>query len=332
MVNGDDPYNVDERIKNYFQNLGKPDKDDPQYIFGKGAIETAGLQGMARGMAQMGTVHGKSPSAESFVDSSNKSLQGLGTLAKEPVIDPQVMQYLQTKMKHPKGVQGIAYQKGPITPNNTASNYNPQTGEYEDTGFKVRVPPASPGKLPPVDKRALAADEAEANYVQKNNLYTDLMSQYDNAGIFTGPVMGNVGSFMNERGLSVNKDFDALNQNVMSMTNQYIKEITGASASASEMKRLQGNLPRPGQTRALFESKVRGLEKEVQSIVNEKRLAAGLSPIDFNKPISPQLKNRASPLQNLPQKNSSQPASSAPLTPEELEELKRLKSLENGGN
>jgi hypothetical protein len=147
MMNGD-PYGVDERIKNYFQNLGKPDKDDPQYIFGKGAIETAGLQGMARGMAQMGTVHGKSPSAESFVDSSNKSLQGLGTLAKEPVIDPQVMEYLKAKYKrNDAGLPEYRPISNPLE-GNVQGFYDPKNPTNIVEGPKLYDKPQAPREQP----------------------------------------------------------------------------------------------------------------------------------------------------------------------------------------
>ena len=306
--------------------------DSPYDEYNKASIESGALSGIAGGMAQLGTVHGKTPDPSPYIKASQRMLDPLKQSAmqieKERSVDPRILAYL-TK-NQPKAAGGTQYKplSAPLQ-GNVQGFYNPQNPNEIVTGPKLYDKPTV-AKAP--SKEVNAATAAEATYVGKNNLYTDLMSQYDKAGFFTGPIGGNIGNLMNERGFSVNADFDALNQNVMSMTNQYIKEITGASASAGEMKRLQGNLPRPGQSKALFESKVRGLEKEAQAIVNEKRMAAGFAPIDFTKPIGPQIQSRSSPLQNInqiPGQTQQAPAGNKPpLSPAEMKELEELEAIE----
>jgi hypothetical protein len=100
-------------------------------------------------MAQLGTVHGKTPSVQPFIDSSTKALGGIQALAKEPLVDPQVMEYLIAKVKHAPG-QGnktTIFQKGPTTPEGYATTFDPATGTYKPTTQKVKVP-APPGSAP----------------------------------------------------------------------------------------------------------------------------------------------------------------------------------------
>ena len=316
------------RKKLMAQLQGTREVDSPYDAYNKASIESGALSGIAGGMAQLGTVHGKTPDPSPYIKASQRMLDPLKQSAmqieKDRSVDPRILQYLTKK-------QSTTQYKPLSNPlqGNVQGFYNPTNPAEIIKGPRLYDKPVSE-KAP--SKEVNAATAAEASYVGKNNLYNDLMTQYDNAGLFTGPIGGNIGNVINAAGFSVNADFDALNQNIMSMTNQYIKEITGASASANEMKRLQGNLPRPGQSKALFESKVRGLEKEAQAIVNEKRMAAGFAPIDFNQPIGPQIKNRASPLQNvqkIPGQTQQAPApNKPPLTPAELKELQELEALE----
>jgi hypothetical protein len=326
-------YKMDEMVRRKLLSQMQNERgvDDPYDEYSKASIDSATLGGFAGGMAQLGTVHGKTPDASPYIEASQRMLQPLKESAmqieKQRQVDPRVLDYL-TKSQPKTAIGKLLPQR------NTANEYLYQDpdGGVRSSGIQGYNRPHAPQAPKAPSKEVNAATAAEATYVGKNNLYTDLMSQYDKAGFFTGPIGGNIGNLMNERGFSVNADFDALNQNVMSMTNQYIKEITGASASAGEMKRLQGNLPRPGQTKALFESKVRGLEKEAQAIVNEKRMAAGFAPIDFTRPIGPQIQSKTSPLQNInqiPGKTPQAPAGNKPpLTPAELKELEELEALE----
>lgn len=321
------------RKKLMAQMQGNRGVDSPYDEYNKASIESGALSGIAGGMAQLGTVHGKTPDPSPYIKASQRMLdplkQSAMQLEKERSIDPRVIAYLQ-KSQPKVAATGPQYKplSAPLQ-GNVQGFYNAQNPSDIITGPKLYDKPTQP-KSP--SKEVNAASAAEAHYVEKSNLFNDLMKQYENAGLFTGPIGGNIGNIINAAGFSVNADFDALNQNIMSMTNQYIKEITGASASAQEMKRLQGNLPRPGQSKALFESKVRGLEKEAQAIVNEKRMAAGFAPIDFTRPVGPQIKNKTSPLQNLqqiPGQNPQAPVGNKPpLTPAELKELQELEALE----
>jgi len=143
-----DPFDMDERVKKYLKTRGqRADPDSPQFKYGMGAIEQAGLQGMARGMAQMGTVHGKAPSAEPFVESSKQGMVGMESLAKQPEIDPQVMKYILDRTKPASGGNTTIFQKGPTTPAGYATTFDPTTGTYKETTQKVKVAPP-PGSAP----------------------------------------------------------------------------------------------------------------------------------------------------------------------------------------
>ena len=144
-----DPFDMDERVKNYLKSRGqRADPDSPEYKYGIGAIEQGGLQGIARGMAQMGTVHGKTPSAEPFVESSKQGMVGMEALAKQPAIDPQVMKYILDRTKPVStGNKTTIFQKGPPTPEGFATTFDTSTGTYKETSQKVKVPPP-PGSAP----------------------------------------------------------------------------------------------------------------------------------------------------------------------------------------
>lgn len=81
-------YNLDERVLRYLTNK-QPDLT-PGY-----QIDNAAHQGMASGFAQLGTVHGYTPSAQPYIDSAKQMQQLSGKT--EPAVDPRLVQYLMSK-------------------------------------------------------------------------------------------------------------------------------------------------------------------------------------------------------------------------------------------
>lgn len=159
MAGNMDPFNMDERVRKYLEAKTKQEPYDPQYVYGKGAIETAGLQGIAGGMAQMGTVHGKTPSVQPYIDSSSKALGGIQALAKEPLMDPQVMQYIMSRTKHPQNPVSKTTQDKLLPQKNAQGNYLKQEsgGGITDSGIRGYEPPRA-------EKEPKPPKTNEANY------------------------------------------------------------------------------------------------------------------------------------------------------------------------
>lgn len=230
---GNEPFDLDERVKNYLKYRERGNPNDPQYMYGKGAIEQAGLQGVARGMAQLGTVHGKAPSAEPFVQASEKGLEGLEVQAKEPAIDPQVMQYLLSRTKHPG--------KNPLTASkllpqrNESGNYLMQdnTGGIVDSNIKGYTPPVaekekkSEGSNLPIDKKKT---------VEK--LATDIAQYKSSRGLLEGGIQQYNNSLAAYKKSGIKADSDAVVRNGQALLKVLNSPLGSDAVGAEEVQRI----------------------------------------------------------------------------------------------
>lgn len=116
-----------------------------------------------------------------------------------------------------------------------------------------------PNAMAARDMRLKAADE--------------LMSLYEAADKKNevGPVMGRISRLKSDFGFSNSPETDLLNTKMMTTLNQYIHDITGASAGVEEQKRLKAALGDITNDKALFKTKLKAGLDEADKIIEEMR-------------------------------------------------------------
>lgn len=129
-------------------------------------IESSALQGIAGGMAQLGTVHGKTPDARPYQAASQGMSKALynNVSGNESQFDPRILAYLA------KGQQ--KQQQGKLLPQRDSRGFyleQDQTGEIKPSQFKGYDQPKDP-KAPrpegadlPIDKKKEVESLASAN-------------------------------------------------------------------------------------------------------------------------------------------------------------------------
>lgn len=348
MVNGNfDPYEMDERVKNYLKTLGVSDKDDPKYLFGKGAIETAGAQGIAGGLAQIGTVHGKTPSVDPFIKSSDKSLQGLQMQAKEPVIDPQVMEYLQTRAKHPGKMVAPKldeWKKGQVGPNGDQYWYRTNANGQLETKVEGKAHVAPPAQAASQEKKQGLANAAAYAGQAQMGIFNRMEQDYDKAykAGYAGPTAGKVYGLKSKFGSDVSPEFDRLRNDSERDLIEYVKAMSGTAASDKERKNIQSTLPTPDLDPGQFKIRMNATKEKLLQTINKNLLENGYSPMTMED-----LEAGRSPLLygNKKQKGNAntginagtEPPKAPPppggpqMTPEQQQELKIRRALKQGG-
>lgn len=86
----------------------------------------------------------------------------------------------------------------------------------------------------------------------------------------TGPVEGQIKSVANSMGLSVNKDFDSLKNDIANMVAMRIHAISGTASSKSEAARLEEGLPSVADSHALFVHKLKAVEERSRRYLDTK--------------------------------------------------------------
>jgi len=309
-----DPFDMDERVKNYLMKKGERGFEDPQYMYGKGAIETAGLQGIAGGMAQMGTVHGKTPSVQPYVDSSSKALGGLQALAKEPLIDPQVMEYIKSRSKQPLTSKAPA--TGKLLPQkNAKGNYLKQesTGEVVDSGIQGYEAPR-PEKDPKSEGYNLPIDKKKT--VEK--LASDIAAYKSSRGLLEGGIQQYNAALSAYKKSGRKEDSDAVVRNGQALLKVLNSPLGSDAVGAEEVARIGNalkyqfaNITNPG---AFWGFDFNGFQRQLNSARDKVKYAED----SLQKQIDTTM-GRA------PQKQQLSPEEQA-----ELEELKKLEEAEKG--
>jgi hypothetical protein len=90
-----------------------------------------------------------------------------------------------------------------------------------------------------------------------------------------GPIAGRISKFKNQWGLSNSPATDNLNIKMLSALNNYIKEITGATATVGESKRLEAVMGDITNDEKLFRTKLKASLDEADAIIQEKMAARG---------------------------------------------------------
>lgn len=341
MVNGNfDPYEMDERVKNYLKTLGVSDRDDPKYLFGKGAIETAGAQGIAGGLAQIGTVHGKTPSVDPFIKSSDKSLQGLQLQAQEPIIDPQVMQYLQTRYKHPgeKAKTSVWKPTGKVT-NQGFQIYANEKGEEKIGDTTTRLPPAT--EKSPSKAQGEAAGQTFSAQTQFG-IFKRMTDDFNKATAegYTGPFKGKYYLAKARLGNTVSPEFDRLNVQLSKDLIDYVKETSGTAASDRERVNIAKTMPQLDMDPEVFQTNMQITKEKLLNVVNSNRVKANLPTITMAEMESGQIPpekwkpntkkgNALTPQSVAPLQNNLPPGPA--LTPEQKKELEIRRAKKQGG-
>lgn len=193
-----DQNDVRTRLMNYYKNALNPRRFDaplsPTDIYTRSALQTGGLQGMAQGLAQAGTVFSKTPTADSFVQSSDKTTKALAEnaaqIAQSSKIDPRIAEYL---LKQPK--------KSPLkstsftTPGGKPVYFDPDTGQFKAGDINVYRKPEKEGKEGgeklPIDAEEKvkifskkSAEMQSGNIALKTriNEYKSLLEKYEKTG------------------------------------------------------------------------------------------------------------------------------------------------------
>lgn len=108
------PFDMNSAVRDYLQRQlkGGPsrlDVEDPYDDYVQAGISSSALQGIAGGMAQIGTVHGKTPDVSPYVKASQgmvppleKSAMNLQRQRMGPQVDPRILTYLSKKQQPSK--------------------------------------------------------------------------------------------------------------------------------------------------------------------------------------------------------------------------------------
>jgi len=103
------PFDMNSAVRDYLQRQlkGRPSRlevEDPYDDYVQAGISSSALQGIAGGMAQIGTVHGKTPDVSPYVKASQgmvgpleKSALNLQRQRMGPQVDPRILTYLTEK-------------------------------------------------------------------------------------------------------------------------------------------------------------------------------------------------------------------------------------------
>ncbi len=326
-----DPFDMDERVRNYLESKRSMGKDDPQYIYGKGAIETAGLQGIAGGMAQLGTVHGKTPSVQPYIDSSTKALGGIQSLAKEPLIDPQVMEYIKSRTKHPGATAApkvAEWKRGQVAPNGDQYWYRTNQDGTLETKIEGKAHMAEPAGSTALKKTEGAANATAYTGQAQMGIFKRMEDDFDKAykDGYAGPTAGKIYGLKSKYGKDVSPEFDRLRNDSERDLIEYVKAMSGTAASDKERKNIQSTLPTPDLDPGQFKIRMQATKEKLLQTINSKLLENGYSPMTMEDmeagrtPIRPGNKAAPAAAPSTP-KRSLTPAEKA-----ELEERRKRKT------
>ena len=247
-------------------------------------INLDGLREMASSRERAAKDQYDRAAQERAVDMGNEKLARQASSANNKEVNDYIMQkygleaanarYANDQAyKSNRDAKEDAYRNSRDAANDAYRNKSLEESIRHNTAMEGRANKPTEAEL----KRQLEISALEASANKKALVFDQLRDLRKGTNI-TGPVLGRIGKAMNWTNSSVSTDFDQLNVNQMSMLNQYIKDTTGASATESEMRRLEAVMPSVADSDALFENKLQALEKESQNIVNERRQAYGLAP------------------------------------------------------
>ena len=172
---------VRTRLMNYYKNALNPRRPDaplsPTDIYTRSALQTGGLQGMAQGLAQAGTVFGKTPTADSFVQSSDKTTKALAEnaaqIAQSSKIDPRIAEYL---LKQPKKLplKSTSF----TTPGGKPVYFDPDTGQFKAGEINVYRKPEKEGGEPKESKSSKEFDYRKSSISNNVNKLKALVRQH----------------------------------------------------------------------------------------------------------------------------------------------------------
>ena len=292
---------VTQRLMNYYRSQLNPRPSDesltPTDIYTRSALETAGLQGVAQGLAQAGTTFGKTPSSDSFVQSSDKTTKALGEnamqLAQATKIDPQVVKYLLSQPKTPD-----LKSTNLISPKNKPLVFNPRTGEYTEGNLPVRRDDKVTGTKEP--KMEVDVEEKVKLFAKKsgelkagNIALKERINEYKNA----------VEAYKKTGDARYRDNAIRIGQTALKILNS--AGVGGSDAvGAEEVERLGseltyqiGNLTKPGPFKGYdlqgFQDKVDSVIRSSDSAINDleneiSRLKGKTQPVTQTPAIQPQ--------------------------------------------
>lgn len=179
---------LDQRVREYLMQKagyfgGDPNTaaqyraKDPMNYYTKAAIDTAGTQGIAGGLAQAGTVFGMTPSTKPLNESTNKMTQALGENAQQinqaNEIDPRVLQYLVRQQ--PINTKNWA-ESPKLDANGNVIFYDKNDPSQTKTGWKAMLPEKAPKdeKLPLETQEGVK--ETASEFTKLKNSYNNLNS------------------------------------------------------------------------------------------------------------------------------------------------------------
>jgi hypothetical protein len=171
------------RKKLMAQMLGNREVDNPYDVYNKASIDSAALSGIAGGMAQLGTVHGKTPDPSPYIQASQRMLDPLKQSAmqieKERNLDPRILAYLtknqpkasatpQTKLLPQRNEQGFYLEQDP-------------TGQVKPSAIKGYNPPKDPKE--PKPQKTNEADYRSDLSMQNAAKLKDLIDKHGTASV-----------------------------------------------------------------------------------------------------------------------------------------------------
>jgi hypothetical protein len=269
-------------------------------------INAGAMQGIAGGLAQLGTVHGQTPDVSPFT-------KALAATAQQPTksdIDPRVVAYLQGGKQPQWRVVGKT-QDGKIIYSDGQKEWLGENQSYikpEKQAAPARA--KAPVEKPPSKQEKKDRGEEFAAKTQLD-LFDEIEDKYEIAyqQDHAGPIAGKKSAIKRAAGYSVSPEYDFVASSLGKNLAKYIKEQSGTAASDREVARLQKLMPDLDTEPARFATDMQLLRRETMDVINKLRAQNNLPPL----PMPERKKTKK------------------PLTPEEKEELEKYRNLEKKG-
>jgi len=321
-------YKMDDMVRRKLlsQMQNERGADDPYDEYSKAAIDSATLGGFAGGMAQLGTVHGKTPDASPYIEASQRMLQPLKESAmqieKERNLDPRILAYL-TK-NQPKS------QIGKLLPQRNTANeylYQDPDGGVRSSGIQGPVPTVRPTAAPKPTVMSKGDGQATAATIglqQNAGLFKRMQADFDKAykDGYAGPVKGRLYEKWASAGKTVSPEFSRLLFDTKVALQERVKELSGSAASDSERKNIAASMPTVAMDPEPFKMAMEKTKELVLNAANRVRAEKGW-PLLTMEDLDSDVKL---PMGPGPAQGSTQPAGGSDLTPEELKEYNLRKS------